>query len=117
MSLDVESRTSKSAKVDSSSTNIPTSFDHTASGSLALTGIAYAAHLCIVNRSTSRIAYNYTWGNPTTNPTTVDGYLDGKGSGDFVAVIKDDIKVSSCVYLMSDTGSAITSGIVTVETW
>lgn len=117
MALDLEHRTNKAVKIDSSSVNIPTGFDYTNASSLVMTGISYAQHLIIVNLTSSRIAYNFSSGVSTANPTTIDGYVPGKGASDFVGIAKDDVQDSSCIFIKSDTGSAISSGLVQIEVW
>lgn len=117
MSIDLESRTSKSNKITCSSTNIPTGFSHANSASLVLTGIAYAVHLAVINETTSRIAINYTHGDSASSPTVVDAYVPAGGTGSFSAIALDELKLSSVVFIKSDTGSAISSGTVEIFVW
>lgn len=117
MAIDVESRTSKSAKVVCASTNIPTGFSHSSAASLVLTGIAYAVHLAVINETTSRIAINYTHGDATSSPTTVEAYVPAGGASSFSAIALDELKLSSTVFIKSDSGSAISSGTVELFVW
>jgi|GEM_PF-6425306 len=103
-------------KIDSSATNIPTSFDKTNASSLISTGVTGATHLEIVNHSNTRIAVNFSSGDSSNNPTLVEMYVPPNGGSGFTGAVRDGIKVSSRIYIKSD-GSAISSGIVTVSVW
>lgn len=107
-----------SFRVDASSTNIPTSYS-AASGSLLTSSLGALGftHLKVLNETTSRIAVCNTdvdsgvpGSNPVTNPYQM--YV----SDEFVE-FNDGQHVYACIYLRSDTGSAITSGVVVVEVW
>lgn len=117
MSLDLESRSAVSNKIVCASTNVPTAFDFANPASLALQGIAYARGIAIVNETTSRIAFNYTHGSTTSSPTAVQAYVPAGGSGSFSATVLDEIKVSSTIYIKSDTGSPISSGNILLWIW
>lgn len=108
--------TPRSNKIDSATNNIPANFS-TAAGSLALSGITRAQGIAIVNYTTSRLRVNYTHGSTASAPTVVEGYVPPRGTADFAASAKDNLLISSTVYIASDTGSPITSGVVTIEVW
>lgn len=102
-----------SFKIDSSVNNIPTSFS-TAAGSLALPAISGRQQtLVLINESSSRIAVNVSQNSATTAPTSVvDAYIPAAPANGFSSVTLDLPVLSGTVYLKSDTGSAITSGLV-----
>lgn len=104
----------KSFKIDSSTNNVPTAYS-TAAGSLALTGITGLNQqtLTFVSEIAGRIAVCVSQNSSTTAPTSqVDLYIPPAPSGGFSAVTIDLPNVASAVYLKSDTGSALTSGVV-----
>lgn len=119
-SVSVERHTRLSFRVNSASDTIPTSFS-TAAGSLVLSGIALARGLIIVNETNSRIAINYktgsTTGAPSSGQSNVDAYCPAAPSGTFSSVSIDNVDVSSTIYIKSDTGSTITSGLVYGWVW
>lgn len=110
----VASKSPKSVKIDSSSTNIPSGFS-TAAGSLVLTGIARADVLTIINETQSRIAVNYTTASTSSAPTLVDAYVPAAAASSFAGLALDSCQIASNIYIKSDTGSAISSGVVTVS--
>lgn len=97
--------------IDTSSTNLGTSFDKTSSASMWNHGVrdANGIELEIVNRSSTRIAYNFRAGDSANNPTIVDGYVEA--SGYKVITSKE---VSPVIYLKSTNGT-ISSGVITIE--
>lgn len=109
MSIDVESRTPRTATVVASSTNIPTGFS-TASGSRIFTDITAAQNLYINNGASTALQVNVTAGSSTA-PSTVELTVPAS-----VAVTFNNIKLSSSLYLQS-AGAAISSGTVIIDVW
>lgn len=108
----------KLAYINAASTNIPTTFG-TGASSLILTDVGGQGfgHMKIVNETSSRIALCLTdkdSGTPSSSTST-------NPSQDIVSAtsteFKDDIHIYDRVFLRSDSGSAITSGIVAVVLW
>lgn len=110
----VASKTVKAVKITASSSNIPTAFS-TASTSLVVTGIARADVLTIVSTCTDRLAINYTAGSETSAPTNVDLYIPAAAASGFAGYVLDNCQLSSTIYIKSDTGAAISSGVVTIS--
>jgi hypothetical protein len=93
-----------SFKVDAATNNIPTSFS-TAAGSQVLTGLTFPTELCIVNETAGRIGIN----NQTSSgsaPTGTSHYLPANSFACF------DKRFARRVFVRSDTGSAISSGVI-----
>jgi hypothetical protein len=105
-------------RIDTSSTNIPTAFS-SASTSKVITGLGSLGfeHFKILNDTSSRLAITLT----DVDSGVPDSSTTVNTSQDFIAStsteFKDDIWVYDTVYIRSDTGSAITSGIVVLEFW
>lgn len=99
-------------KVDSSSNNIPASFS-SAAGSLVYSGARNIKKLVIINEATSALKINFTHGLTLTAPSDADAYVPaavtGVGPG---TLVLEDVKLSPVLYIGSDTGGAISSGIV-----
>lgn len=106
--------TCKAVKIDASSNNIPTGFS-TAAGSLVMTGVARATRLCVQNYQADRLAINYTAGDASNAPTVVQEYVPPGTSSIPGVIVLDNCQVSSTVYIKSDSGSVISSGVVTVS--
>lgn len=100
-----------SAKIDSSSNNIPTSFG-TGAGSLILSGLANACytHIVICNETATRIKVATATATPASS-TSAMFYVPANSN-----VVLDDFSVSDNVYLESDA-SAISSGTVEATVW
>ena len=105
-------------RIDTSGVNIPTSFS-SGTDSMVITGLGGKGyeHFKILNDTSSRLAITLTdvdSGVPNSDPAV-------NTAQDFIAStsteFKDDIWVYDSVYIRSDTGSAITSGIVVLEFW
>ena len=108
----------KLAYLNTSSTNIPTTYG-TGAGSLVLTGVGGEgySHMKIVNETSSRIAIALA----AKDDAVPDSSTSTNTNQDIVSAtsteFKDDIHIYDKVYLRSDSGSAITSGIVAVVLW
>ena len=109
--LDLENRTAKTAAIVSGTNNIPTAFS-TAAASLALQGISFAENLLVVNGAASALVLNIDAGSPTSAPTTDNLRVPASATVQF-----NNVKLSSTVYVRSDTGSAISSGTVAFSCW
>lgn len=118
MSIGAPFKRLKLAYINAASTNIPTTYG-TGASSLILTDVGDKGyrHIKIVNETSSRIALCLTdkdSGTPDSSTSTND-------SQDIVSAtsteFKDDIHLYDRVFLRSDSGSAITSGIVAVVLW
>jgi hypothetical protein len=107
-------RTPLSVKLDTSSTNIPTSYGSGA-GSRVLTGISNCQHLMITSTCETRIAV-VARAKSSTTPSATQLYIPAAPTDGEVAFLFDDIEVGESIYIKSD-GSAISSGIVTVSVW
>lgn len=105
MDLTVESRTPKTVKLDTSSTNIPTAYA-VSTGSLVLSGIAYAQNVLITNGASTGLVLNFSAGDPANAPTTDEGHVPASAT-----TLIPNVKLSSTLYVRSD-GSAISSGTV-----
>lgn len=113
MAIDLENRTTKAGKVVSGTNNIPTGFS-TAAGSLILTGVVFAEGIYIDNRTAGAIAVNYSSFSASAAPSAsdVDLYVNAN-----TVVNLGPTSIGSVVYIQSDTGSAISSGTVTVSVY
>lgn len=100
-------------KIDASVNNIPTSFGSGA-GSLILQNISNAKHIRVSNRTQGQIAIHY---RGKTTPSSPLIYIAAAPASGEVIEFYDDIEVGPNVYIRSDTGSAITTGVVTVSVW
>jgi hypothetical protein len=104
--------------IDSASTNIPTTFG-SGSTSKVITGIGGQGytHLKVFNDTGSRIALCITDADAavpsSSNSTNTSQDYIASTSTEF----KDDIAVYDTIYIRSDSGSSITSGIVVIEVW
>lgn len=116
--MDQTSKRLKLIYIDCSSSNPPTSFSSAAT-SLKATGLAGLGykHMKVVNETGSRIAITLTDADaatPSSSTTTND-------SQDIISAttteFKDFIHVYDKLYIRSDSGSAITSGIIAIEFW
>ena len=106
-------------RLNSATSNIPAS-PSTAAGSLVLTGIAGSKHIKICSEATTRIRYSYSTNSATTAPasaTDYDGIIPAASSGSFVCETKDGIALKNSLYIWSDSGSAISSGLVYGDAW
>ena len=103
----------RSVKIDTSSSTLPTSYTIAAT-SLKLSDVAYADHLMVINETGSRIAINAFTSDASNAPSNGDGevYCFGNGITAF-----DEIAVAQSLYVRSDSGSPITSGIITIMLW
>jgi len=102
----------KAFRLDASSSNIPTSFT-TGAGSLVMTGGANKGFFAIINYCTANLAVNYTWNDTATSPTLVDAYVPAAVSGGGPGVLcLDNSLVSNTVFIASDSGATLASGIV-----
>lgn len=103
--------TGKTATVDSSANNIPTTFS-TAAGSNVINGLKnlYYSHLACLNGSSSDVVVAYA--NPGVTPTLANHICPANAF-----VVFDDSKVLDGVYLQSDTGSTISSGKVKINVY
>lgn len=110
----VASKTVKSVKIDASSSNIPSAFS-TAATSLVVTGISRADVLIIQSTCTDRLAINYTAGSVSSAPSAVDLYIAAAPASGFCGMAFDNCQLSSTIYIKSDTGAAISSGVVTIS--
>lgn len=104
---------SKTFKIDASLTNIPTDFDKDDPASLVYQGARLVKTLAIINYSLSVLKVNYSHGLTGSSPTEVDAYvpaaIDGGGPG---CLVLDNMILSPTLYIASDSGAAITTGIV-----
>ncbi len=107
-----------SFRIDASTSNIPTTYS-SASTSLitsALGAIGYT-HIKVSNETSGRIAICNTdadSGVPDSDPVTNPFQMY---TPDNIIEWKDSLHIYSNIYIRSDTGSAITSGIVIIEVW
>jgi hypothetical protein len=107
-----------SFRIDASSSNIPTTYS-SASTSLITTALGAIGHthIKISNETDSRIAICNTdsdSGVPSSDPVTNPYQMY---TPDNIIEWKDSLHIYSNIYIRSDTGSAITSGILVIEVW
>lgn len=107
-----------SYRIDSSVNNIPTTYAST-SDSLITSELGARGfyHIKILNETTSRIAIcniDSGLGVPSSDPVTNRNQMY---VSDEMAEWRDSQHIYSSIYIRSDTGSAITSGIVVIEVW
>lgn len=107
-----------SAKIVSSTNNIPTAFS-TAAGSLALSGLStYATNyknLMVLNETAGRLLVSTTNSVSDAVPSsssTQTVYVPASGTYTFSNVL-----ILDKVYIQSDTGSAISTGNVQIQVW
>mgnify|MGYP003479587449 FL=1 len=104
-----------SVKIDASATNVPTTYS-TASTSRVLVTTQRGVGLLVDNRSASPIAVNCAHFNTSTAPssdiTTVRTNLFVPGNASLGV---DNVGFSTQCFLRSDSGSAITSGIIVIH--
>lgn len=116
MSIDVESRTVLSFKLDCSVNNVPTSYS-AAPGSRILTGVRYSTGIEFLNYTTHDLYVNFYDGDDTTIPTRDQMYIPNAGGGDFASKTRDNVKLAANIYVRSVDGSPITTGHIVVEVW
>lgn len=99
-----------SAKVNAASANIPTSYS-TGAASLILTGIRSFRTLIVDNRTTHAVTLNCSVGVATapSDDSNKNIYVNGSS---MIAI--DAGNFGNGCFIRSDTGSAITTGVVTV---
>lgn len=107
-----------SVRIDSSITNIPTTYDATANSLVisSLGGLGFY-HIKILNETTSRIALCNTdadSGVPDSDPITNPHQMY---VSDEMAEWRDGQHLYSHLYIRSDTGSTITDGVLVIEVW
>ena len=101
----------QSGKIDASSNTIPTSFG-TGAGSLLISGLGGGkATLMIYSTAEADLKINYSSNSSTSAPSVVDAYLPSQGT-----LALADVEIGDAVYIASDSGSTITTGIVRAYT-
>lgn len=105
-------------RIDFASSTAPTAFS-AASTSLKATGLTQYnfTALKIINQSTSRIAICLTDKDSGVPSSSTTGLHTSIYCPDQFVEYKDGIHIYDYLYLRSDTGSTITSGIVIIEFW
>lgn len=104
--------------IDASSSNVPTTFGSGATSLKAtgLGGLGYRAYK-VLNNTTARIALCLT----DADAATPDSSTSTNDSQDIVAAstveMKDFFHVYDKLYIRSDSGSAITTGVIAIEFW
>lgn len=105
--------------VDAASVNIPTSYG-TGANSKIMTGMAAKGYskFKVINNTDSRIALCFVADKNASAPSSSNST---NTSQDYIieqtAEVKDFFAVFDALYLRSDTGSIITTGLVIVEFW
>lgn len=108
----------KTIYIDASGSNIPTTYGSGATSLKAtgLGGLGYRAYK-VLNSTTARIAISFT----DADASTPDSSTTTNESQDFIAAstveMKDFFHVYDKLYIRSDSGSAITTGIIAIEFW
>ena len=108
----------KSVRIDTSSSNVPTTYG-SGSTSLKITGVSGQgySHLRIGNETTARIAITTTHsdaGVPSSDPVANSEQMYCCSTS---TEFRDDLSLFDYVYIRSDSGSAISTGIITIEVW
>lgn len=114
--IELRPRFASAFKIDSASTNIPIAFS-IAAGSLVLANIGYSRHLIIISECEARIGFNFTSGTTVPASSAINAWIPAASSGSFASVTLDDIQLSPCIYLQSDTGAPISTGAVYGFVW
>lgn len=110
-------------KIDSSASAIPASYDETA-GSLMFTAPS-AGKLMVINSCTDDLAMTIVGKDNTATPVSTitsnrnQAYIPGAATGTKAGWVLDGIPIiqGQRVYLRSDTGGAVSSGIVRFLLW
>lgn len=97
-------------RIDTSVNTIPTTYS-TASTSLVLQGVRQARTMVVDNRQASEVAVNCSAGPNTAPSNTGSNVVYVAGS---TAWVLDAVNLSGYCYVRSNSGSAITSGIVQI---
>ena len=82
-----------------------------------MTGIALARGFAIINSTSSALAINYQGSSETSPPSTVLAYCPEAPSGSYSTVVMDNVEIGPNIYIKSDSGSAISSGLVRIFIW
>lgn len=103
----------KTFYIDTSVNNVPTTYNSTANSKVVtgLGGLGFR-HMRVLNETLSRIAIVLT-DSASAVPSNKNGseFVFSAATTDW----KDDLHIYDTCYLRSDSGSAITSGIITLE--
>jgi len=124
MAIPVPTKNFLSKYIDASGTNIPTSYG-SGSDSKIMTGMANTGyrHLRVLNKTAGRVALcfvadkNASVPSSSNSANTAQHYVPEPSSGNTTVDFVDEICVFDSLYIRSDSGSAITSGVVVVELW
>lgn len=108
----------KSFYVNAATTNIPTSYG-SGSDSKILTALGELGfnHIKIVNETASRIAICLTNTDAAVPSSSNSANTSQNYTSSTSTEFLDDLHIYDVIYLRSDSGAAITSGIVAIEVW
>jgi hypothetical protein len=114
----VAPRSHRSFRLNTATDNIPAS-PSILSTSLILSAVGNAQHMTLCSEATSRIRVNWRKGTEDSAPASgeYNAIVPAAASGSFTCMTLDDVQMSRAVYIWSDSGSAISSGLVYGYTW
>lgn len=105
----------QSFKVDTSSTNLATTYS-TAAQSLVVSGVYYSRYLCVFNGAQVTIAVNMESQSGTSAPTS-PGTHNAYIAPNVLRCFDTRPEQGLYVYLRSDSGSTISTGIISGEVY